>query len=224
MRSHKRKTTQKVVHASLSHSEHKAPAWQRVLPLPWAAWPAEGRLLVTLIGFWSLAGLFVLGSASWWVASREMGDGAYYVKRQLIWLIASWSLLYIAISTNLRRWLKLAGPFLFLSLLLLTATNFIGTTINGSTRWLLIGPIQIQPSELLKPFLILQSANLFAQWKRINTDQKLFWISIFLCLLFLILVQPNLSTAALIGMLIWLIALAAGIELSSLFGVAFLGE
>ena len=223
MRPHKSKTTKKADHSFLTHSERKTPSWQRLLPLPWASWPAEGRLLVTLIGFWSLAGLFILGSASWWVASREMGDGAYYVKRQLIWLIASWSLLYIAISTNLRRWLKLAGPFLFFALFLLTATNFIGTTINGSTRWLLIGPIQIQPSELLKPFLILQAANLFAQWKRINTDQKLFWISVFLCLLLLILVQPNLSTAALIGMLIWLIALAAGIKLRSLFGVAFVG-
>ncbi len=132
MRPHKSKTTKKADHSFLTHSERKTPSWQRLLPLPWASWPAEGRLLVTLIGFWSLAGLFILGSASWWVASREMGDGAYYVKRQLIWLIASWSLLYIAICTNLRRWLKLAGPFLFLSLLLLTATNFIGATITSS--------------------------------------------------------------------------------------------
>ena len=61
------------------------------MPLPWAEWPAEARLLVGLTAFWSLAGLLVLGSASWWVASREMGDGAFYVKRQAIWLLASWS-------------------------------------------------------------------------------------------------------------------------------------
>ncbi len=57
---------------------------ENLLPLPWEFWPAEARLFLTLISFWSIAGLFILGSASWWVASREMGDGAYYIKRQLI--------------------------------------------------------------------------------------------------------------------------------------------
>ncbi len=199
------------------------PFWQKLLPLPWEIWPAEGRLLIALICFWSISGLFILGSASWWVASREMGDGAYYIKRQLIWLIASWSLLYIAISTNLKSWLKLAGPFVFASLILLTATSFIGTTINGSTRWLVIGPLQVQPSELLKPFLILQASNLFAKWKRLTTDQRLFWLSIFGSILLLILFQPNLSTAALIGIILWLIALAAGIKFRNLFGIAFAG-
>ena len=159
------------------NNQGKVPRWQKLLPIPLEDWPAEGRLLLALIGFWSLAGLFILGSASWWVANREMGDGAYYIKRQIIWLVASWSLLYLAITTNLRSWLKLAGPLLLLSLILLTATHFLGVTINGSTRWLVIGPIQVQPSELLKPFVILQAANLFAQWKRLNSDQKLFWIN-----------------------------------------------
>jgi cell division protein FtsW len=223
MQLHKHHKKQKASHAWKFQDGERIPSWQRLLPLPWTAWPAEGRLLIALIGFWSLAGLFILGSASWWVANREMGDGGYYIKRQIIWLLASWSLLYVAISTNLRSWLKLAGPFLFLSFFLLTATYFAGTTINGSTRWLLIGPIQIQPSELLKPFLILQAANLFAQWRRLNADQRLFWLSIFGSLLLLILLQPNLSTAALIGILLWLIALAAGIRFSSLCGVAFIG-
>ena len=42
-----------------------------------------------LIAFWSISGIFILGSASWWVATREMGEGAYYIKRQIIWLAAS---------------------------------------------------------------------------------------------------------------------------------------
>ena len=201
----------------------KIPFWQRLLPLPLEAWPAEGRLLLALISFWSIAGLFILGSASWWVANREMGDGAYYIKRQIIWLITSWSLLHLVISSNLKRWLKIAGPSLFVALILLIATHFIGITINGSTRWLVIGPIQIQPSELIKPFLILQASNLFANWSRLNMDQKVFWIMIFGSILILILFQPNLSTAALIGILLWLIAVAAGIKFRSLFGIAFLG-
>ena len=90
---------------------------QRLMPLPWALWPAEARLLVGLAAFWSLAGLLVLASASWWVAAREIGDGAFYVKRQAVWMIASWSLFSLAVTANLRRCLRWAGPALWLSLI-----------------------------------------------------------------------------------------------------------
>ena len=138
--------------------------WERHLPLDWSLWPAEARLLLTLTAIWSLAGLLLLASASWWVAVREQGEGAYYVKRQLVWMAASWSLMAFTASTNLRRWLKLAGPALWIGCLLIAATLVMGTTVNGASRWLVIGPIQIQPSELVKPFVVLQAANLFAHW------------------------------------------------------------
>ncbi len=195
----------------------------KLLPVPWELWPSEARLLLSLIGFWSLAGLFILGSASWWVATREMADGAFYIKRQILWLGAGWSLLFAVISTSLRNWLKLAGPTLLAGCLLVCATLFIGTTVNGASRWLILGQLQIQPSELIKPFVILQAANLFAHWKRTKTDHKFFWLSIFGMLILLVLKQPNLSTAALIGILLWLMALAAGVRYRSLFLTALGG-
>ena len=194
-----------------------------LLPLPWQLWPIEARLLSCLIIFWSIAGIFVLGSASWWVAIREMGDGAYYIKRQLIWLFASFSITWLAISTNLKTWIRIAGRCLLIGLFMLGATTFIGSTINGSTRWLIIGPIQIQPSELIKPFIILQAAYIFGQWERINNDKKFFWLGIFASLILLIIKQPNLSTAGLVGTLLWMMALASGISFKSLFSTAFLG-
>ncbi|WP_320663825.1 putative peptidoglycan glycosyltransferase FtsW [Prochlorococcus sp. MIT 1223] len=193
------------------------------LPLPWKTWPIEARLLLGLIAFWSITGIFVLGSSSWWVAIREMGDGAYYIKRQLIWLLASSSLGFLAISTKLRVWIKIAGPILIIGLLMVGATTIFGSTINGSTRWLIIGQIQIQPSELIKPFVILQAANLFGYWNRISNRKKIFWLGIFGTLILLIVRQPNLSTAALNGILIWIIALAAGVTFDSLFFTALLG-
>ena len=196
---------------------------QRLMPLTWALWPAEARLLVGLAAFWSLAGLLVLGSASWWVAAREIGDGAFYVKRQAIWLIASWSLFSMTVTTNLRRCLRWAGPALFGGCLLIAATLVMGTTVNGASRWLVLGPLQIQPSELVKPFVVLQAANLFAPWCRMRPDQKLLWLGSFAGLLLLILKQPNLSTAALIGLTLWMVALASGIRWRCLFGTALAG-
>ncbi len=114
----------------------------KILPLPWFFWPKEGRLIMGLIAFWSISGIFILGSASWWVANREMGDGAYYIKRQIIWLSASWSIFYLAININLKKWLRISGPCLLIGMVLIGATSFFGSTVNGSTRWLIIGPLQ----------------------------------------------------------------------------------
>ncbi|MCP9790264.1 FtsW/RodA/SpoVE family cell cycle protein [Vulcanococcus limneticus Candia 3F8] len=176
-----------------------------------------------MVALWSLLGLLVLASASWWVASREMGDAAYYLKRQGLWLVASWGLLWLGISTNLRRWLRLAGPALLVGALLVAATLVAGSTVNGASRWLVVGPIQIQPTELIKPFVVLQGAALFSHWKRIAPDQKLIWLGVFGVLILLILKQPNLSTAALTGLLLWLMALASGISLTGLVATASLG-
>jgi len=195
----------------------------KILPLPWFFWPKEGRLIMVLIAFWSISGLFILGSASWWVANREMGVGAYYIKRQIIWLMASWSIFYLAININLKKWLKFSGPCLLIGMALVASTSFVGSTVNGSTRWLIIGPLQVQPSELIKPFIILQSAKLFGQWERINSEKKIFWLTIFASIILLIIKQPNLSTAALTGILIWMIALASGINFRYLFNTALAG-
>ena len=190
------------------------------MPLPWQQWPAEARLLLGLVALWSLVGLLVLTSASWWVAEREMGDGAYYVKRQAIWLVASWGLLWLALRTTMRRWLHLAAPALLVGALMVAATLFVGTTVNGASRWLVLGPVQLQPSELIKPFIVLQGAVIFSHWRRIALDQKLLWIGIFGVVILLILKQPNLSTAALLGLLLWLMALAGGLPLTMLLGAA----
>jgi cell division protein FtsW len=207
----------------LSQDGESGEAPSGMLPLPWQQWPAEARLLVGLVAVWSLLGLLVLTSASWWVAEREMGDAAYYLKRQAIWLVASWGLLWLALRTTMRRWLHIAAPALLVGAVLVGATLVVGSTVNGASRWLVLGPIQIQPTELVKPFVVLQGAVLFSHWRRIGNDQKLLWLGIFGALILLILKQPNLSTAALTGLVLWLMALAAGLPLTLLLGAAGAG-
>jgi cell division protein FtsW len=196
----------------------KAP--QSLLPMPWEQWPAEARLMVGLIAIWTVLGVLVLTSASWWVADREMGDAAYYIKRQGMWLLASWALFWLGIRTTMRRWLHIAPTALLIGGLLVAATLVVGSTVNGASRWLVLGPIQIQPTELVKPFVVLQGAVLFSHWRRIGADQKLLWLGVFGVLILLILKQPNLSTAALTGLLLWLMALAGGLPLLHLIGAA----
>ena len=80
-----------------------------------------------------------------------------------------------------------------LVLLLLVQFTPLGLTVNEAKRWLVIGPIQFQPSELAKPAVILMFASLFAQNSQLVDDKKLPAYIIFGASLLLIYKQPNLS-------------------------------
>ncbi len=167
----------------------------------------------------------MLYSASYSIAIVEHGDGLYYFKRQCLWAIVGLLGFNFAIHTPLRSWLKIAPTMVlgFLGLLALVLVPGLGTTVNGATRWISIGIVPIQPSELIKPFLILQAANLFGRWNRIDLKIRLIWIGIWGLVLVGILLQPNLSTTALCGMMLWLMALAAGLPYQLLGGTAAAG-
>jgi cell division protein FtsW len=170
-------------------------------------------------------GLAVLFSASYPSADAEFGDGLYYFKRQLIWAVLGLVGFNLMVRSPLRYLLGITHWFLILLLafILVTLIPGVGTTVNGATRWLALGPVPLQPSELIKPFLVLQSARIFGQWQRISWRVRGIWLGIFAVVLLGILLQPNLSTAALCGMTLWLVALAAGLPFSYLGGTALGG-
>lgn len=188
-------------------------------------WAWEARVLRWLTLLWLIVGLLVLYSASYSIAIVEHGDGLYYFKRQCLWALVGLLGFHFAIHTPLRSWLKIAPWMLLglLGLLLLVLVPGLGTTVNGATRWISIGSVPIQPSELIKPFLILQAASIFGRWNQISLRMRLTWIGIWGIVLVGILLQPNLSTTALCGMMLWLMALAAGLPYTLLGGTAGAG-
>jgi cell division protein FtsW len=185
----------------------------------------EARLLKWLTFLWMFIGLAVLFSASYPSADAEYGDGLYYFKRQLIWVVLGLVGFNLQVRSPLRYVLGIAQWFvlLLLGFILVTLIPGVGTTVNGATRWLALGPVPLQPSELIKPFLVLQSARIFGQWERLTWKFRLIWLGIFCVVLLAILIQPNLSTAALCGMTLWLVALAAGLPFTYLGGTALSG-
>ena len=190
-------------------------------------WALEARLLRWLTFLWLTIGLVALFSASYAEAETNTGNGLYYFERQLIWVILGTLGFNFVVRSPLQNLYKIA-PWLLLFLLgLILITSIIpgvGTTVNGATRWLALGPFLIQPSELIKPFLVLQSACIFGQWQRLNKEACCLWLVIFALVLAGILLQPNLSTTALCGMMLWLVALAGGIRWRYLGGVALAGS
>ncbi len=188
-------------------------------------WAIDARLLRWLTFLWMFIGLAVLFSASYPIADAEFGDGLYYFKRQLISVLLGLVVFNLLVRSPLRYVLGIAHWFviLLLGFLLVTLIPGVGTTINGATRWLSLGIFPFQPSELIKPFLVLQSARIFGHWEKLSWRVRLIWLGIFSIVLLGILLQPNLSTAALCGMTLWLVALAAGLPFSYLGGTAVAG-
>ena len=188
-------------------------------------WAPEARWLRWLTFVWLLVGLVVMFSASYAIADAEHNNGFYYLELQLVWVLIGMVGFNLLVHSPLRYILGMADWFLLLVLgtLLLVLIPGVGTSVNGATRWLPIGPIQIQPSEFIKTFLVLQSARVFGQWNRLRWATRLSWLTVFGLVVVAILIQPNLSTAAFCGILLWLIALAAGLPFSYLGGTALIG-
>jgi cell division protein FtsW len=188
-------------------------------------WALEARLLRWLIFIWLFVGLIMLFSASYPVADARHHDGLYYFKRQLLWVLVALFGFNTIVNSPLQKILGQSHWFLmvFLTLIFVTLIPGLGKKAFDAARWIAIGPIPIQPSELIKPFLVLQSARLFGQWERISWRVRCGWLVIFGLVLLGILAQPNLSTTALCGMTIWLIALAAGLPYKYLGGTALGG-
>ena len=188
-------------------------------------WAIEARLLRWLTFLWLFVGLVVLFSASYPVGEANFDDGLYYLKRQLFSVMLGLVGFNVLVHSRLRYALGIAHLFVIvlLGLIFITLIPGLGTTTNGATRWLALGPVQIQPSELIKPFLVLQSAHVFGQWNRLKWKVRLKWLLIFALVLLGILLQPNLSTTALCGMTLWLVALAGGLPYLYLGGTALSG-
>ncbi|CCH95421.1 putative cell division protein ftsW [Microcystis aeruginosa PCC 9432] len=209
-------------------SLRKISVWQYIIPIfdpDVKNWSAEARLLRWMTFLWLLVGLVVLFSASYALADSRFDNGLYYFIRQLIWLWVGLIGFNFLVRLPIEKLLKIAPwmILLVLGLILITLIPGLGANINGATRWIKIGPILLQPSEFMKPFLVLQGAAVFGGWPRLNVNQRLTWIAIFGLILAGILLQPNLSTTALCGITLWLIALASGLPLSYMTSTALLG-
>ncbi len=176
-------------------------------------WSAEARWLRWLTFVWLGAGLLVLFSASYAVAVAEHGYGLHYVMVQLLWVVIGLVIFNRIVHTSLDRLIQGSGIVLLVlvGLVSLTLVPSLGVTVNGATRWLPLGPFMIQPSELIKPCLVLQGARLFGRWPLLTWHTRFTWLGVFVAILGLILIQPNLSTAAICGLTLWLIALASGL-------------
>ena len=188
-------------------------------------WTWEARLLNWLTCVWLIIGLVTLVSASYPEGIVNNNDGLYIFKRQLIGVgVGIFGFNFMA-NQPLKKTIRISPLMVLVFLLFIFATLIpgLGKTTMGASRWIAIGPFSLQPSELIKPFLVLQAAYLFSRWEKLTNKIRLVWLTVFALVLAGILKQPNLSTTGLCGMSLWLIALTAELPWSQLMAVSLGG-
>jgi rod shape determining protein RodA len=148
-------------------------------------------LALTLIAGIGVLMLFSVAGSSWspWAA------------KQLIRYVLCFGLMIGLAMLDLRVWFALAYPVYIVGLLLLVAVDLVGHTSLGAQRWLQVGPIQIQPSEIMKIGLVLALARFYHGMSAASA--RLSWRLILPGLMILIPVglvakEPDLGTSVLI--------------------------
>ncbi len=173
--------------------------------------------------FLALSGLIFIIISSTIEANTIYQDPNYFTKKHLIWLSLSIAVFILFSKINLMVLKKIIPVAYFLNLILLLATIIpqIGHQALGARRWLELGPLNLQPSELLKLTSVIYFSHLYSQKNNINFYSLFFHLTIpFILIVF----QPNLSTAILISLIVISLFYLAGGSIISLFALSiFMG-
>jgi rod shape determining protein RodA len=137
------------------------------------------------------------------VALYSAAGGRYepWAAKHAIRYGAALGVLLIVALVHPRVWLALAWPIYIAAMLLLMAVDVIGKTGMGAQRWLMLGPLQIQPSEIAKVAVILVLARYYHGLTREQASRFLYTLPPLLVILApvgLVMVQPDLGTAMMV--------------------------
>jgi len=169
-----------------------------------AGWyPGFDRYLVFSAISLLLLGWVMVASSSIVVAEQRMGDPFYYAFRHGIYMLIGLFMAYVTVRIPIYVWRKCATPFLFLVLSLLCAVLIpgIGREVNGSTRWISLGVITLQASELAKLGIFVYLSSYIVRYKEaIQTDFSAFIKPLLLLsvISLLLLLEPDFGAAVVI--------------------------
>jgi cell division protein FtsW len=155
-------------------------------------------------------------SSSAILAQRQYGDPLYFVKRQAAWAVIGLAALAVASRLDYRVYRRICPILLLVLLTLLIGVLLLGREINGARRWFGMGPILFQPSEPAKLIVMMYVAHYLVKKKDLMTDlgrgflPPLLVIGLFMGL---ILLEPDLGGAMVIGLAAGLLLLTGGASL-----------
>ncbi|MGA2803625.1 MAG: putative lipid II flippase FtsW [Acidimicrobiales bacterium] len=186
---------------------------QRTAPLS-----LEAKVLATSVGGLCLLGLPIVLSASAPAAILAGSSPWSYVVRQSVYMGLGVIAALVVSRTSMRVVRKLRFPLLVTAfcLLIVVFVPGLGHFAGGSSRWIGIGPFQLQPSELMKLAIVVFAADVLARRAKRRDQWQAFVRPLFLFMglaAVLIVKQPDLGTAIVIGCITFSMLFAAGTRL-----------
>lgn len=180
------------------------------------------RTLLLIVLVLGLLGLVMVYSASGILAAKTHQDSIYFLKKQLLWMGLGLSLFAVASRVEIDRFRAWIFPMICFIFVLLIGVLLFGAEINGSRRWLRLGPVTFQPSELAKLFTVIYLSHYIAKRGERLSDfseglaPALVMIGLFAAL---ILVEPDLGSAAIIILISILLLFLGGVPLRHLLPI-----
>lgn len=161
-------------------------------------------------------GLVMILNVSVVEATRIFGDKFYFAKKQVLWVLAGVFSMFFLSRIPPKFFERIAVPLFFFTVFLLIAVFIpgIGLSISGARRWIGIGPLIVQPSELAKFSLVLYSAYLFSKQRHILSF--LFAVGV---IIGLVAIEPDLGTALVLGATAVIIYFASGAPIAYFLGI-----
>lgn len=187
-------------------------------------WFRIDHLSVALVFMVLFIGCLVLLTASSAVAEKYNVDVWYFAKRQAFFLGLCIPLMMVVSTLTLERLKLLCALLMVGSFIGVVMTLFVGEGVKGATRWIHLGSFKIQPSEFLKPSLVMLTAWLFSV-KDPLLFRRNFWVSLGLMafIALLLLLQPNFGMLVVLGAVWGVQVFLAGYPFMWLVGLSGLG-
>jgi cell division protein FtsW len=172
----------------------------------------EARLLILVTLGLVAFGLVMVYSATSAPAALGGGNPMGYLERQGTYAVIGVALMVVAARFDYGRLRELAPGLLLVSLVLCLAVLGLGAQVNGARRWISLGPLAFQPSELAKLALAVWASSYLARRKAPQTLKQVWKPVGFLTTIFaaLVLVEPDLGTVIAIGLMVVAILVVSG--------------
>lgn len=205
--------------------------WSNPLELLRNWWQAEesasyDKLFVCLLLLLLSVGIVMVTSASVPVAARLFNNELHFTIRHLVYLGMGLTAAIVVLRLPVEWWHKHNMALLFLALALLVAVLIFGRNINGSTRWLALGPINVQSAEPAKLFFFVYLASyLVRRHEEVRENLKGFLKPLLMLFAFavLLLMQPDLGTVIVMFATAVVLLFLAGARLWQFFALMFTG-
>jgi len=157
------------------------------------------------------------------LASLHVGRaGGSVVMRQLLWFTIGLAVMVLVASLDYRQLVRAAPALYFVGLAALIAVFVLGRTVSGAKRWIVMGPLSVQPSELFKLcFLLMAVWAVTSRWAQpVGRTTILIAMPIVAVPAVLIIKQPDLGTALLLIPVMTIFLIGAGLRMKTLGALA----